>query len=331
MVVPNEAMNKEDKHLLVVENLKTYFPTGDSVAKAVDGVNLSIRPKETLGIVGESGCGKSMTALSILRLVPHPGKIVEGKIFFEGLNLLELPEVEMRRIRGNRISMIFQEPMTSLDPVFTIGDQIIETLKFHQKVSKNEALDRAIELLKKVGIPSPESRIKDYPFQMSGGMRQRVMIAIALSCNPRLMVADEPTTALDVTIQAQILELMQTLKEETGTAIILITHNLGIVAEYAQSIAVMYLGKVIEYAPVGPLFHRPLHPYTVGLMESIPRIEVKREDMKVIPGMVPSLLMLPKGCPFSDRCTDAWGKCTSLEPEFKEYDKDHFVKCWKYS
>jgi peptide/nickel transport system ATP-binding protein len=324
-------MSNPIQHLLVIENLKTYFTTEGLIAKAVDGVSLTLRTKETLGIVGESGCGKSVTALSILRLVPHPGKIVEGKIFLEGLDLMELSEAEMRKIRGNKISMIFQEPMTSLNPVFTVGDQIIETLKFHQKVSKKEAFERSVELLKKVGIPSPESRINDYPYQMSGGMRQRVMIAIALSCNPKLMIADEPTTALDVTIQAQILDLMQKLKEETGTSVILITHNLGIVAEHAQSVAVMYLGKIIEYADVGVLFNNPLHPYTVGLMESIPRIEVKRESLNVIPGLVPSFFMLPQGCEFSDRCTYAWGKCTAFKPDFVEYDSGHLVRCWKYS
>jgi peptide/nickel transport system ATP-binding protein len=324
-------MSNSDCHLLVIENLKTYFQTEGLIAKAVDGVNLTLCARETLGIVGESGCGKSVTALSILRLVPHPGKIVGGKIFLEGLDLMELSEAEMRKIRGDKISMIFQEPMTSLNPVFTVGDQITETLRFHQKVARKQALERSVELLKKVGIPSPESRINDYPHQMSGGMRQRVMIAIALSCNPKLMIADEPTTALDVTIQAQILDLMQKLKEETGTSIILITHNLGLVAEYAQSVAVMYLGKIIEYADVGILFNNPLHPYTVGLLESIPRIEVKRESLKVIPGLVPSLFMLPQGCEFRDRCTYAWEKCTALKPDFVEYDNGHFVRCWKYS
>lgn len=319
------------EHLLVIENLRTYFPTEGLVAKAVDGVNLTLRPRETLGIVGESGCGKSVTALSILRLVPYPGKIVEGKIFLEGSNLMELSEAEMRKVRGNKISMVFQEPMTSLDPVFTVGDQIMETLRFHQKVSRREAFERSVELLRKVGIPSPESRIRDYPYQMSGGMRQRVMIAIALSCNPKLMIADEPTTALDVTIQAQILDLMQKLKEETGTSIILITHNFGIVAEYAESLAVMYLGKVVEYADVSTLFNNPLHPYTIGLLESIPRIEVKREILNVIAGLVPSLLMVPPGCKFSDRCTDVWEKCNAMEPDFVEYDEGHFVRCWKYS
>ncbi len=302
------------------------------MAKAVDGLDLNLRPGETLGVVGESGCGKSVTALSILRLVPNPpGRIVGGQVLFDGCNLLELEEKEMRKIRGNQISMIFQEPMTSLNPVFTIGDQISETLKFHQGLPRRDAVNRSVELLRMVGIPSPESRLKAYPYQMSGGMRQRVMIAIALSCNPKLMIADEPTTALDVTIQAQILELMQRLKEGTKTAIILITHDLGVVAEYAQHVAVMYAGKIVEYANVRRLYNNPLHPYTHGLMESIPSIEVRTERLNVIPGLVPSLLNLPPGCNFSDRCSDAWGRCVAGEPDLVESEKGHLVRCWKFS
>lgn len=323
---------KSNGSLLVIEDLKTYFFTEEGVAKAVDGLDLTLRSGETLGIVGESGCGKSVTALSILRLVPNPpGRVVGGRVLFNGFDLLGLDEAEMRKIRGNKISMIFQEPMTSLNPVFTIGDQISETLKFHEGLSRREALGRAVELLRMVGIPSAESRVKDYPHQMSGGMRQRVMIAIALSCNPQLMIADEPTTALDVTIQAQILDLMHKLKEETKTAFILITHDLGVVAEYAQHVAVMYLGKIIEYADVARLFSNPLHPYTHGLMESIPRIEMRSNRLKVIPGLVPSLFEVSLGCKFSDRCSHGWEKCISQEPDLIDFEEGHLVRCWKYS
>ena len=311
--------DSSNNYLLNIQNLSTHFFTEDGIAKAVDGLDIVVSTGETLGIVGESGCGKSMTALSILRLVPDPpGRIVAGKIFFDGVNLLELSDLEMRKIRGNEISMIFQEPMTSLNPVFTIGDQISETLKFHLKLSKKEALNRSVELLKTVGIPSAESRIKDYPHQLSGGMRQRVMIAIALSCDPKLMIADEPTTALDVTIQAQILDLMQALKEKTQAAIILITHDLGVVAETAQRVAVMYAGRIYEFAKADELFENPLHPYTKGLMQSIPTIETKVDHLYVIPGLVPSLRNLPAGCKFGDRCENAWDKCREQEPKLKK-------------
>ena len=324
--------DSSNNYLLKIQNLNTHFFTEDGIAKAVDGLDLVVSTGETLGIVGESGCGKSMTALSILRLVPDPpGRIVAGKIFFDGVNLLELSDLEMRKIRGNEISMIFQEPMTSLNPVFTIGDQISETLKFHLKLSKKEALNRSVELLKTVGIPSAESRIKDYPHQLSGGMRQRVMIAIALSCDPKLMIADEPTTALDVTIQAQILDLMQALKEKVQAAIILITHDLGVVAETAQRVAVMYAGRIYEFAKADELFENPLHPYTKGLMQSIPTIETKVDHLYVIPGLVPSLRNLPAGCKFGDRCENAWDKCRKQEPKLIEAGQEHLVRCWLYN
>lgn len=324
--------DSSNNYLLNIQNLNTHFFVEDGIAKAVDGLDLVVSTSETLGIVGESGCGKSMTALSILRLVPDPpGRIVAGKIYFNGVNLLELSNLEMRKIRGNEISMIFQEPMTSLNPVFTIGDQLSETLRFHLKLSKKDALNRSVELLKTVGIPSAKFRIKDYPHQLSGGMRQRVMIAIALSCDPKLMIADEPTTALDVTIQAQILDLMQTLKEKTKAAIILITHDLGVVAETAQRVAVMYAGRIYEFAKVDELFENPLHPYTRGLMRSIPTIETKIDHLYVIPGIVPSLRKLPPGCTFCDRCEHVWNKCREQEPELIEVGRDHVVRCWLYN
>ena len=324
--------DSSNNYLLNIQNLNTHFFTEDGIAKAVDGLDLVVSTGETLGIVGESGCGKSMTALSILRLVPDPpGRIVAGKIFFDGVNLLQLSDLEMRKIRGNEISMIFQDPMTSLNPVFTIGDQLSETLRFHLKLSKKEALNRSVEALKMVGIPSAESRIKDYPHQLSGGMRQRVMIAIALSCDPKLMIADEPTTALDVTIQAQILDLMQALKEKTQAAIILITHDLGVVAETAQRVAVMYAGRIYEFAKAGELFENPLHPYTKGLMQSIPTIETRVDHLYVIPGIVPSLRKLPAGCKFGDRCENAWDKCRKQEPKLIEAGQEHLVRCWLYN
>ncbi|HHV82522.1 MAG TPA: ABC transporter ATP-binding protein, partial [Tepidanaerobacter syntrophicus] len=287
------------KNLVEVKNLKTYFFTEDGVVPAVDGVDFSIKEGETLGIVGESGCGKSVTSLSILRLVPSPpGKIVNGEILFRGENLLQKSEAEMRKIRGNDISMIFQEPMTSLNPVFTVGEQIAEAIELHQGLNKKQAIDKAVEMLKLVGIPSAEKRVYDFPHQMSGGMRQRVMIAMALSCNPSLLIADEPTTALDVTIQAQILELMKDLKRKLNTSIMLITHDLGVVAEMAENVLVMYAGKVVEYADVRTIFKEPKHPYTIGLMESIPRLDQPREKLYVIEGTVPNPFDMPKGCRF---------------------------------
>jgi len=322
-----------DPELLTIRDLSTYFFTQDGVVRAVDRVSLSLKEGDTLGLVGESGCGKSVTALSIMRLVPHPpGKIVSGEIHFLGRNLLDQTEPEMRKIRGNKISMIFQEPATSLNPSFRVGDQIAEAIRLHQGLSKKEALNKSIEMLNLVGIPSAEIRVKDYPHQMSGGMRQRVMIAMALSCNPKLMIADEPTTALDVTIQAQILDLMNKLKAEIKTSILLITHDLGVIAENAQFVAVMYAGKVVEYADAETLFENARHPYTVGLMASLPNSELARarRRLNVIPGAVPSLIDLPPGCKFSDRCDRTFDVCREQEPPLKEIEPNHRVRCWSY-
>jgi len=316
--------------LLNIQDLKTYFFTEEGVAKAVDGVSFSLQERETLALVGESGCGKSVTALSILRLIPDPpGKIVGGSILFRGTDLLGLNEKEMRAIRGNKISMIFQEPLTSLNPVFCVGDQIAEVIQLHQKQKKKEAWKKSIEMLKLVGIPSPEQRVKDYPHQLSGGMRQRVMIAMALSCHPQLLIADEPTTALDVTIQAQILDLINALKEELGMALLLITHDLGVVAETAKTVAVMYAGRIVEYADVSELFRKPLHPYTQGLLHSLPRInahEQGRARLEAIPGTVPPILHLPEGCKFSTRCPKVFAPCRETEPGLK--GENHSVRCW---
>jgi peptide/nickel transport system ATP-binding protein/oligopeptide transport system ATP-binding protein len=323
----------QNNNLLDIQNLKTYFFVRGYTAKAVDDVNLTIRAGQTLGLVGESGCGKSVTAHSIIQLIPDPpGKIVGGKIFFEGDNLLEYSESRMRKIRGNRISMIFQEPMTSLNPVFTVGNQVAEVIRLHQGLSRSETKARVVEMFQLVGIPAPETRLSDYPHQMSGGMRQRVMIAMALACNPRLMIADEPTTALDVTIQAQILDLMNKLKEETGAAILFITHDLGVIAEMAQHVAVMYAGKRMEFTDVNTLFSNPKHPYTVGLLESIPILGRKTQDGKLstISGMVPSLYNLPGGCLFSDRCPDVFNDCRKIEPEMYQVGQNHIVRCLKY-
>jgi oligopeptide/dipeptide ABC transporter ATP-binding protein len=318
------------EHLLAIENLKTYFYTREGVIPAVDGVNLTIRPGGTLALVGESGCGKSVTALSIMRLVPTPpGKIADGRIIFNGENLLEKTDSAMRAIRGNEISMIFQEPMTALNPVFTVGRQISEAIILHQGLSKQEAQMKAVEMLRLVGIPSPERRVDDYPHQMSGGMRQRVMIAMALSCNPKLLIADEPTTALDVTIQAQILDLMKALQEELQTAILLITHDLGVVAETVEEVAVMYLGKIVEQAKVNELFANPLHPYTIGLLGSIPKLHEDRERLHVIEGMVPDPLRMPGGCRFHPRCRFAEAICLREEPPITKLPEDHLVRCWR--
>ncbi|MCD6442979.1 MAG: ABC transporter ATP-binding protein [Thermotogae bacterium] len=316
--------------LLQVKNLKTYFFTEDGVVKAVDGVNFEVYRGETLGLVGESGCGKSVTSLSILRLLDEKGRIVDGEIIFEGKNLLDLSEEEMRNIRGNDIAMIFQEPMVALNPVYTVGDQIMEAIILHQKVGKNEARKKAIEMLRKVGIPEPEKRIDEYPHELSGGMRQRAMIAMALSCHPKLLIADEPTTALDVTIQAQILELMKELQKEFGMSIIMITHDLGVIAEMADRVAVMYAGKIVEYADVKTLFKDPKHPYTWGLMNSIPRLDVEQEKLRPIPGIVPDALNFPPGCKFHPRCEFATDRCRSEEPEIIEVEKDHLVACWNW-
>jgi oligopeptide/dipeptide ABC transporter ATP-binding protein len=322
-----------DSELLSIKDLSTYFFTEDGIVKAVDSVTLSLKEGDTLGLVGESGCGKSVTALSIMRLVPHPpGKIVAGEIRFLDKNLLALTESEMRKIRGNKISMIFQEPATSLNPSFRVGDQIGEAIRLHQGLSRKQALAKSIEMLNLVGIPSANIRVRDYPHKMSGGMRQRVMIAMALSCNPKLMIADEPTTALDVTIQAQILDLMNKLKEQIRTSIILITHDLGVIAENAQFVAVMYAGKVVEYADVETLFDNPNHPYTIGLMSSMPNTELAKAHRRLnaIPGTVPSLFALPSGCKFNDRCPKAFALCRQEEPSLKEIGPAHQVRCWLY-
>lgn len=314
--------------LLVVENLTTRFQTENGTITAVDGVSFSIGAGETLGLVGESGCGKSMTSLSVMRLVPSPpGAIEGGKVLFEGRDILMLPEPEMRRMRGRDMAMVFQEPMTSLNPVFTVGEQIMETIMHHDHVSRRDAQERAIEMLRKVGIPSPERRVRDFPHEMSGGMRQRVMIAIALACNPRLLIADEPTTALDVTIQAQILELMRRLRNEYHTATLLITHDLGVIAETADRVAVMYAGQIVESASVESIFENPLHPYTVGLLGSIPRLNGTKRRLNVIEGTVPSPLNVPNGCRFGPRCSRATRHCSAHAQDLREVAPGHHVRC----
>ncbi|MFW5992279.1 MAG: ABC transporter ATP-binding protein, partial [Halanaerobiaceae bacterium] len=298
---------------------------------AVDGLDFEIYSGETLGIVGESGCGKSVTALSIMGLIESPpGQIVEGEIIFEDRDLTNLSVKQMRKIRGNEISMIFQEPMTSLNPVFTIGDQLAEVFLIHKKISKKEAKQQSVEMLKKVGIPLPEQRMTEYPHQLSGGMRQRVMIAMALACNPKLIIADEPTTALDVTIQAQILELMNSLKDKFSMSIMMITHDLGVIAEISQRVAVMYAGKIVEYTDVKTLFADPGHPYTWGLMYSIPRMEKEVERLEAIPGVVPNPLDFPDGCKYNTRCPLADKKCKNEEPAIKEIEAGHKIRCWHH-
>ena len=322
-----------EKPLIEIRDLHTQFFTDEGLARAVDGVSYTVGRGETLGVVGESGCGKSVTALSILRLIPDPpGKIVDGQILFEDTNLLELPPAAMRRIRGNDISMIFQEPMTSLNPVFTIGNQIAEAVRLHQGMNRKEAMGKAVEMLDIVGIPVPEHRVHEYPHQLSGGMRQRAMIAMALSCNPRVLIADEPTTALDVTIEAQILDLMRGLQDELGTAIIMITHDLGVIAEMARKVVVMYAGKVVEQAQVGELFAEPNHPYTQGLLRSLPRADKdatgEKHRLQEIPGIVPSLLNLPPGCKFASRCPKVMAVCEEEEPPLEQVAPDHYSACW---
>jgi oligopeptide/dipeptide ABC transporter ATP-binding protein len=316
--------------LLQVKDLRTSFFTSEGEVRAVDGVSFAIEEGRTLGLVGESGCGKSVTSLSIMRLVASPpGKIVGGEILYRGRDLLKLSGTAMRKIRGNEISMIFQEPMTSLNPVFTVGNQIGEAIQLHQGLGKKETREKTIEMLRLVKIADPHTRIDDYPHQLSGGMRQRVMIAMALSCNPSLLIADEPTTALDVTIQAQILELMKELQHKLGgMALLLITHDLGVVAEQADEVAIMYAGKIVERAKTKALFDRPLHPYTVGLLKSLPGAENKKKRLDAIPGVVPSPLDLPSGCRFRDRCFKAAGICAEAEPQLLEKEKDHWVACY---
>ena len=317
--------------LLEVKGLRTEFRSGGSSFAAVDGISFSLAPGETLGIVGESGCGKSVTSLSIMRLVPNPpGKITAGEIRLEGRNLLDLPESDMRAVRGDDIAMIFQEPMTSLNPVQTVGDQIIEAVQLHRSLSAAAARARALEMLQLVKIPSPETRLDEYPHQLSGGMRQRVMIAMALACDPKLLIADEPTTALDVTIQAQILDLLRDLRERTGAAIMLITHDLGVVAELAHRVIVMYAGRIVEEAPVGLLFADPQHPYTLGLLGSIPRLGSDGDErLTAIEGVVPNPYALPPGCRFSPRCPLADGKCRAEQPTLREIVPGHRAACWK--
>ncbi len=318
--------------LLEVKNLKTYFYTEDGIARAVDGMDFIIRKGETLGMIGESGCGKSVSALSIMQLVASPpGKIIEGEIWFEGEDLLKKSPSEIKKIRGNDISMIFQEPMTSLNPVFTIGNQIMEPIILHQKLDKKKALKKAIEMLDLVGISSPEKQIDNYPHQLSGGMRQRAMIAMALSCEPKLLIADEPTTALDVTIQAQILELLKEIREEIGMAVMMITHDLAVIAEVSDDVLVAYAGKALEYADVKTIFKDPRHPYTQALYDSIPRLtDTKKRRLEVIPGMVPNPLEFPSGCRFHPRCKFAKTFCKKEEPQLKEVSNTHNVSCFIY-
>ena len=317
--------------LLEVRDLRTYFYTQEGTVKAVDGVTYSVEEGETLGLVGESGCGKSVSALSILRLIPQPpGKIVSGEIIFQGRDLLKLDEEEMRKIRGNEIAMVFQEPMTSLNPVLTIGRQMTEAIELHLGIKGKAARDRAAELLEMVGIPEARARLDDYPHQFSGGMRQRVMIAMAMSCNPKLLLADEPTTALDVTIQAQILEIMARLTREFGTAVIIITHNLGVVARYADRVNVMYAGRIIESASAVELYKNPKHPYTVGLLNSVPRLDERRkEKLQPIEGLPPDLAHLPPGCAFYPRCSYRTDRCREEYPPFVLVGENHWAACWE--
>lgn len=320
--------------LLDVRNLKTYFYTEDGVVHAVDGVDFYVNSGEVLGIVGESGCGKSVTSLSIMRLISQPGKIEDGQILFEGNDLVKASEEDMMKIRGNRISMIFQQPQSALNPVFRAGDQISEVLNIHQDFGKEAGHKRAVELLKQVGIPEPESRAQSFPHELSGGMAQRVMIAMALACVPDLLIADEPTTALDVTIQAQILDLMRDMRTQLGSAMILITHDLGVIAEMADRVAVMYAGEIVEQSPVSTLFDSPMHPYTKGLIGSIPVLGEVRDRLDVIPGSVPNLVNLPKGCRFAPRCMARvehnLSICSEKRPELHEIAEGHKVRCWLF-
>lgn len=321
------------ENVLEIKNLKTYFFTRRGVVPAVDGVDMRIGKGQVIGVVGESGCGKSMTAMSIVRLLSYPGKIVEGEILLEGQDLAQASEKRMREIRGNDISVIFQEPMTSLNPVLTVGKQVREAVLLHQKVSKKEARERVIEMFRQVGIPEPEERYRSYPHQLSGGLRQRVMIAMAMICNPKLLLADEPTTALDVTIEAQILHLMKQLQEKRGTAILLITHNLGVVAEICDYVYVMYAGKIVEQADVFTLFREPLHPYTSGLIRSIPKVHEQEgggQRLYTIKGMVPNLLHMPEGCAFCPRCEHATERCRLEKPELYDRGDGHRVRCFLY-
>ena len=318
--------------LLQVRDLRTYFYTDDGIVKAVDGVSFEVEQGETLGLVGESGCGKSVSALSLLRLIPNPpGRIVGGEVIFEGEDLLKVDEDEIRHVRGNKIAMVFQEPMTSLNPVLSIGRQLTESLELHMKMDTTAALRRAIQLLDMVQIPEAAARISDYPHQFSGGMRQRVMIAMALACNPKLLLADEPTTALDVTIQAQVLEILARLSSELGTAVIIITHNLGVVARYADRVNVMYAGKVVETASARELYRNPRHPYTVGLLKSVPRLDqVRKQKLEVIEGSPPDLVNMPEGCSFYPRCTYRVERCKTEMPPLMPVGEKHNSACWEW-
>ena len=325
-------MSSETSPLLEIENLSTFFHTEDNIVKSVRNVDLAIHKGETLALVGESGCGKSVTALSVMRLIPTPpGRFESGRILFKGQDLLQTSKAEMQNIRGNEISMIFQEPMTSLNPIFTIGNQIMEAIRLHQDKTESQARELALQVLRQVAIPSPESRIDQYPHELSGGMKQRVMIAMAIVCRPALLIADEPTTALDVTIQAQILELLDQLRKETQMAILLITHNLGIVAQYADQVAVMYSGKVVESAPVEELFSSPVHPYTRGLLNSLPK-DSPSTKLETIPGSVPHPAYLPEGCAFHPRCAEKLDKCMKMIPSLESIDSGnpHQTACWLY-
>ncbi len=330
----NGNATSRDERLLEVRGLKTYFFTEAGVVKAVDGVDLYVKHGEVLGLVGESGCGKSVTAFSIIQLVGVPGKVVAGEVIFDGDDLLKMNDAEIRRVRGNRIAMIFQQPTSCLNPVFKVGDQISEVLEIHQTLGKKAGRERAVELLKLVGIPEPEKGVEAYPHELSGGMAQRVMIAMALACMPELLIADEPTTALDVTIQAQILDLLRDLQSKTGAAIVLITHDLGIVAEMCERVAVMYAGRIVEEAGVETLFSNPKHPYTIGLLGSVPVLGVVKDKLDVIPGSVPNLINLPRGCQFAPRCRPRVERnleiCTQQEPELKFIQPQHQVRCWLY-
>ncbi|MGD0611910.1 MAG: ABC transporter ATP-binding protein [Anaerolineales bacterium] len=327
-------MADKNQPLLEVKNLKTYFFTEDGVVKAVDGIDFKVFPGEVFGLVGESGCGKSVTSLSAMRLISKPGKVVEGEVWFDGQDLLKLTEAEMTHVRGNRISMIFQQPQTALNPVFKVGDQIAEVLNIHQDLGKEAGWKRAIELLKMVGIPEAERRASAFPHELSGGMAQRVMIAMALACVPELLIADEPTTALDVTIQAQILDLMRDLRNKVGASVILITHDLGVIAEMAERVGVMYAGLIVEQTDVKTLFAKPLHPYTQGLLGSIPVLGKIKERLDVIPGNVPNLINMPAGCRFAPRCRARLDyqlqACTEIEPDLIDVAAGHSVRCWLY-
>ena len=330
MLAAEEASRLPAKALLEVRGLEIHFASAEGDVRAVDGVSLALEPGRTLGLVGESGCGKSVTALAIMGLVPSPpGRIVGGEVIFEGQDLRRLSPAQMRELRGNHIAMIFQEPMTSLNPAFTVGEQIAEAIQRHKRVGRGEARERAIKMMRRVRIPAAEERYDDYPHKLSGGMRQRVMIAMALSCGPTLLIADEPTTALDVTIQAQILDLMRELHAEFGTAIIMISHDLGVIAEIADEVAVMYAGKIVEQAPVAALFDEPQHPYTIGLLGALPKLRDDKARLATIEGAVPNLMALPEGCAFHPRCPFADAECRTVEPRLRALGPRHLVACLK--